>query len=456
MQQLRDVVKKQQEAVRKTQGGSLDHRRHLLSQLSLFLHENEEAILDALARDLGRCWLEGWTAEIGLVQADIRYALKHLKSWHRPTKMKISPVQMPGKATVQKYPYGSVLLISPWNYPVQLLLSPTIAALAAGNRVILKPSERSGAVEKILVEKLPNYFNDSELHVTTANVETIRLLIREEVDFVCFTGSTAIGRSVMADAAQQPIPVLLELGGVNPVFLEAGVDYKESAKRICWGKFFNAGQTCLAPNHIFLEKEAEVPLIKALTKTIRKFYGKNPEKSKDLGRLIDRRACDEMAAIIAQGEILLGGEINRDDRYVAPTLLKVAPDSPLLKQEIFGPILLIVVVHSLTEVIRNEPWHEAPLAVYGFGGEELERELLYYSRSGSLMFNGTIHRVVSTSQPFGGVGTSGIGNYRGRAGYDTFTYERMIVKKHPRFEMPHLTPPYKMSQKLIKWLNKYL
>ncbi len=456
MEHLETVLNGQRAALRSSGGRIYEVRKRLLTQLKSFLVAEEPLLLEALRADLGRGWLEGWSAEIGFTLADISHALRHLKRWMKPRRQPASPVMLPGRAKVSREPFGSVLIIGPFNYPVQLLFAPLVAALAAGNRVVLKPSDRCTAVEKVLVERLPDYFTPEEVHITTGALEETRWLLREGVDMVCFTGSTETGRRVMADAAARPIPALLELGGVNPVYIGADAQLAQAARRICWGKFFNAGQTCLAPNHLVVEQGQLAPLVEALKATLVEFYGDNPRGAEDYGRLVDSAAAEQMAAYIQKGEVLIGGDVDAEHSYCAPTLLKVAPDSPLLTQELFGPVLPIVVVESLEEEIRRSPWHESPLAVYGFGGRWLEQLLAQYSRSGSVVMNGTLHRIVSTTIPFGGVGTSGIGNYHGSHGFNAFSYERVYVSKHPTLEMPGIYPPYTMPQQAIRWLHKFL
>ncbi|MHC4885555.1 MAG: aldehyde dehydrogenase family protein, partial [Planctomycetota bacterium] len=350
--------------------------------------------------------------------------------------------------------YGSVFIIAPWNYPINLLLRPLVDALSAGNRVILKPSERAPHCDALIRRLIPQYFHPNEIAMGPTDLEGTRWLIQNAVDMVCYTGSTETGRSVMRDAAERPIPVLLELGGVNPAYVAADANLQAAAERLAWGKFFNAGQTCIAPNHVFIQSSVYDTFTSLLQETLLRFYGKDPFDSCDFGRMIDRRACERLGPILQQGKVLAGGTLRVDDCYCAPTLLEVDRSSQLLNHELFAPILPLIRVESLEAVLGELDFQSAPLVVYGFGGKSTASLLEQRTRSGSLVINGSLHRMASTRLPFGGIGSSGMGAYGGRSGSEAFSYERVIVEKADRFELPCLYPPYRAPRWLVRLLSR--
>ena len=334
-----------------------------------------------------------------------------------------------------------------------------VSALAAGNTVILKPSERAPHTAAALQKLIREYFPSEIAAVVAGGGEVARSLTREVADIVCFTGSGPTGRKVMADAASRPIPVVLELGGANPCFVAADSPMTQTARRIAWGKFFGAGQTCLAPNHVFVETEAESRLLEELEQAVRDFYGDDPESSRDYGRIIDDHAWDRLEPMLQMGRPVTGGSGSRSRLFMAPTVLTdVAADSALTREEIFGPILPVIPCESLAEEMsRTGTGDSSPLAAYGFSSRaaEMERSLLERTRAGSVTVNGTLHRIVSSSIGFGGVGGSGFGRYRGIEGFRNFSWEQVVVRKSARFEMPMLYPPYRVGERLIKLLSRF-
>ncbi|MBN2607892.1 MAG: aldehyde dehydrogenase family protein [Candidatus Fermentibacteraceae bacterium] len=434
--------------------------RRSLGILRSMLRDRGEEIAEAIRHDLGRCWLESWSAEPGLALAETQYALKHLRRWRRACRCRLSPPMIPGRVRSRREPYGIAVIIGPWNYPAGLLLSPMVSALAAGNSVILKPSERAPATAEVMFKLIEEYFPKETAAVAGGSGDVARWLVANAADVVCFTGSGRTGKNVMADAAKRPVPAILELGGVNPCFVSRDADLRASARRIAWGKYLGAGQTCLAPNHVFVHRSVFGDFVSELGSAVKEFYGENPMESPDYGRIIDGAAWDRLEGMLHHGRAATGGTGSREELYIPPTVLVDIDDgSPLLHEEIFGPILPVVPFDSLEETVAGTgKGDDSPLAVYGFSADKrgMEEMLVRNTRSGSVTVNGTLHRIVSSSIGFGGVGGSGFGRYRGIEGYRAFSWERIVLRKNGRFEMPLLYPPYRIHRRFVKFMLKHI
>lgn len=438
---------------------SPEARESALKRLVGMIDDRGEELAEAVGRDLGRCWLESWSAEPGLARADAELAARELSGWHRTRYHRASPAMLPGSVRARRRPFGTAVIVGPWNYPAGLVLCPMVSALAAGNTVILKPSERAPATSAALASCLPRFFDPSEVAVVEGGGDTASWLTRNAADVVCFTGSTATGRKVMADAASRPIPAVLELGGANPCFVAEDAPLRQTARRIAWGRFFGAGQTCLAPNHVFAAASIEGELLDELAAAVEDFYGADPSQSPDYGRIIDAVAWNRLSGLLTEGTPVVGGKASADDLYVAPTVMTdVGRDSRLVLEETFGPVLPVIPTDSLEEEMeRVGRGDSSPLAAYGFSARprRMERMLASRVRAGSLTVNGTLHRIVSSSVGFGGVGGSGFGRYRGEEGYRSFSWEQVVLRKSPRLEMPMLYPPYRVGRKLIRMLARF-
>ncbi len=296
------------------------------------MEDRGDHLAEAIGNDLGRCWLESWSSEPGVVLADTRHALKHLFFWSLTRYFKPSPVMVPGFVRSHREPFGTVVIIGPWNYPAGLLLAPMVSALAGGNTVILKPSERAPKTAGMLKTIIEEYFDEELVAVVQGGGDTARWLVRNAADMVCFTGSGDTGRKVMADAATRPVPLVLELGGANPCYVDSTADLRQTARRIAWGKFFAAGQTCLAPNHVYAVPAVHEKLLEELKKAVDDFYGEKPKDSLDYGRIIDQTAWNRLAPMLHQGEAVTGGYGDREDLFIAPTVLTgVSPIPPSVR-----------------------------------------------------------------------------------------------------------------------------
>lgn len=435
----------------------LDWRRDQLNALHQMLIEHEADLAGALAADLGKSPSEARMTELSITTAEIEHLAENLEAWFTPRRVSTPLFAKPATAEVIREPLGLVLVISPWNYPVQLTLAPLAGAIAAGNAVIVKPSEISTHTEEVLTELLPQYLDPQVFGLVTGGPDETGELLRERFDHIFFTGNPAVGRVVMRAAAEHLTPVTLELGGKSPAFVDATCDLTVAARRIAWGKFLNAGQTCVAPDHVLVTPEARDQLVENLGKAITEFYGKDPSRSGDFGRIITQRHFDRIAGMLDQGTIVHGGRTDRDDRYIAPTVITDPdPDSALMTEEIFGPILPVVTVADTEAALAHINEREKPLALYVFS-DDSETCAAFRERtsSGGLTYGIPVLHLSVPDLPFGGVGNSGMGSYHGEASIRTFSHERSVMRKPAQPDsMAAVYPPVrKVKQGLLKILQ---
>lgn len=413
--------------------------------------DNQAAIIEALKADLNKPIFESYATEIGSVK-EIDYAIKQLKSWTKPQKVASTPEQFPSTAMIYPEPLGVVLIIAPWNYPFQLIISPLVGAIAAGNCAILKPSELAPHTSQIVAQIFQNNFEPAYISVVEGGVETSQQLLKEKFDHIFFTGGTAVGKIIMEAAAQHLTPVTLELGGKSPCIVDADINLEHTARRITWGKFINAGQTCIAPDYILVEKSIKKDLIEALKNCIQEFYGDEPEKSCDYARIINKKHFSRLATLLNQGDIITGGTINPETFYIAPTLIdNISLDAPIMQEEIFGPILPVIEYNDLSSAIAIVNSQPKPLALYLFSkNKNLQQRILRETSSGSVCINDTVMQVGIPDLPFGGVGASGIGNYHGKASFDTFSHQKSVLKKSFLLDLKWRYAPYEGKLDLLK------
>jgi len=408
------------------------------------MRENAEALAHALKLDVGKPELEAYGADVMAVSDEARKVAKSVRKWMKPRKVKGAVQTFPSKSQIVSDPLGVVLIISPWNYPVQLLLSPLLGALAAGNCVVLKPSEVTPHVSHLLAQLVPKYLDRDAVCLIEGGVAETTELLEQRFDHIMYTGNGAVGRVVMAAAARHLTPVTLELGGKSPCFVDKSAKVEVAAQRIAWGKWLNAGQTCIAPDYLLVERGAEGPLLEALKETIRAFYGDDPRKSPDYGRIVNVRHHRRVANLLKDGRVYVGGEVDEDDRYIAPTILTdVDPDSAVMSEEIFGPVLPVLLVDDVGEAIRFVNRRDKPLALYVFSetGATIDRWVSETS-SGGVCANGTILHIGNPHLPFGGVGESGMGVYHGRSSFDTFSHQKAVMRRGTWLEHKLVYPPY--------------
>jgi aldehyde dehydrogenase (NAD+) len=435
---------------------TLDQRRTQLRQLRRFLVEEEPAILAALAADLGKPPIEAYTTEIGFTISEIDHTLAHLERWNRPERVKLPLTLRPGRAELVPQPLGTVLVIAPWNYPVQLLLAPLVPALAAGNGVVLKPSEVAPATSALLTEALPRYLDERVVAVVPGGVAETTVLLEQRFDHIFYTGNGTVGRIVMRAAAEHLTPVTLELGGKSPAIVARDADLAVTARRIAWGKFVNAGQTCVAPDYVLVEEPVHDDLLEALREAVRSMYGDDPRRSEDYGRIVNERHHDRLTGLLDAGgfeRVVFGGDRDREERFLAPTVVAgVDPASRLMADEIFGPILPVLRVPDIDRAVEFVAERPTPLALYVFSGDDgVVDRVVRHTTAGGVTVNHTLLHLAAPDLPFGGVGPSGMGAYHGKAGFDVFSHRKPVLHKKFRPDPSVMYPPYgRLKQVLLR------
>lgn len=437
---------------------SVADRRHHLQALRSFVLDERDRLAEALVDDLGKPPTEAWSTEIGFVVNEIDHALDHLEEWTAPRPVPVPMSLRPGSAEVVPQPRGVATIIAPWNYPVQLLLSPLVAALAAGNTAVLKPSEVTPAVARVVAERLGHHVRPDVVGVVTGGVDETTALLAERVDHVFYTGNAAVGRIVMRAAAEHLTPVTLELGGKSPAIVTRDADVELAAKRIAFGKFVNAGQTCVAPDHVLVDRRVEDRFLTALTGSVAAFYGDDPATSPDYARIVNTRHHDRLTGLLAAGgydRVVVGGDGDRDRCYLAPTVLAgIADDAAVMADEIFGPILPVVAVDDARAAVERVNAAAKPLALYVFTSSDRQAgAILDQTTSGGALVNHTLLHLAVPELPFGGVGESGMGAYHGRTGFDTFSHLRSVLTASTRVDLPLLYPPFTRAK---QWLLRRL
>jgi aldehyde dehydrogenase (NAD+) len=451
--QIGEIVRQQRQFFSNGETKSVEFRIAQLQALKRAILGHQDDILAALTADLNKPAFETFATEIGIVR-DIDYALKQIRSWVKPKRVKVPFDQFPASAKVIPEPLGVVLIIGPWNYPFQLIMSPLVGAIAAGNCVLLKPSEVAPQTSSVVAKILQKTFDPAYVSVVEGGVETSKAVLAEKFDHIFFTGGTAIGKIVMAAAAQHLTPVTLELGGKSPCIVDRNISIEDAARRITWGKFINAGQTCIAPDYLLVDRQVKPALLNAIQSCIGEFYGDDPAKSPDYARIVSPKQFARLENLLQDGKILAGGETNPQDRYIAPTLMdQVSLDDAVMQEEIFGPILPVLEYEDLGEAIALINSRPKPLALYLFSRDkQIQQRVLQNTSSGGVCINDTIMQVGVPELPFGGVGDSGIGSYHGRASFDTFSHQKSVLQKPFWFGLKILYPPYNGKLDMVKKL----
>ena len=436
----------------------IEFRRAQLEKLSTALARHEATLLAALHADLRKSPGQAYTSEIGLLQAEIRCALKRLANWTTPSRCRTPWFVAPARGWVQPEPFGIALILGPWNYPVQLLLTPLVSAVAAGNCVMLKPSELAPRTAEAITALVRESFAEEFIFVANGGAEVAEALLRERFDKIFFTGSTRVGRVVMAAAARHLTPVTLELGGKCPAIVCADAAIEQAAKRIAWGKFMNAGQTCVAPDFVLVQRGVRDAFVTALKKSLREFYDEDASKSADYGRIVNARHFTRLGNYLRDGKTIHGGEQDANDLFLAPTILtEVLPESPVMQEEIFGPILPVLDFDKLDDALTLLRGKPTPLALYVFTrNRATEARVLADARSGGACVNDVVSHMIGTGLPFGGLGESGMGAYHGRAGFDEFTHQRAVLRRALWLNPPFRYPPPKLSLAGLKRAIKFL
>ncbi len=433
---------------------SADFRKQQFANLKRSILENEKLITEALAKDLGKSEFEAYATEVGFILDSIGYMEKNVEEWMEPESAKTPLHLQPAKSFVIREPYGSVLVIGPFNYPFQLVIEPLLGAIAGGNCAVVKPSETTphvaSAVRKVIEDAFPPYY----IRVVEGSKDEVTALIHAPFDYIFFTGSVQVGKVVMKAAAERLTPLTLELGGKSPAIVDHTADLDAAAKRIVWGKLMNTGQTCVAPDYVCVHESVKAEFMGKMIETIKSFYGKNAADSPDYGRIVNERHFDRLEKIIRSeaDHIVYGGRMDRSTRYMEPVILDgVDWDSPSMEDEIFGPILPVLTYQDLPALIARIRQLPKPLAAYFFS--ETERAQQFFLEQlpfGGGCINDTVSHVGNTYLPFGGVGPSGLSAYHGRTSFEAFTHAKSIMKKSTKLPVNFLFPPYGKKVKLVK------
>ena len=440
--------------------GKTRHKKWRVEQLkalSNLLDNHQQEILNALHQDLGKPPTEAFF-EIIAVKQEIKLVQKNLSNWMKAKKINVPVSLRPAQAFIQPDPLGCILIIGPWNYPFSLTLQPLVGALAAGNTAVLKPSEHAPHVSNLIKTLIEKYFPPEITQVVEGDGNTAADLMCQQFDHVFFTGGENIGKKVMEAASKNLTPVTLELGGKSPALVIDGANLEVTAKRIIWGKSLNAGQTCIAPDHLLVEHKLFDSLISNLKNSINDFYGNNPLDSKHLGRIINQNQFNRLNNLLKEakknGQIIYGGDSNVIEKRISPTLIKIENrNDPLMKEELFGPLLPILLIKNLDEAISEFKFLPKPLALYLFGGGDNEQgKILSMTSSGGVCFNDVVLQAGIPELPFGGVGSSGMGKYHGKAGFDNFTHFKSVLKRPFWLDLNFRYPPYKLDLSLLNKL----
>lgn len=418
-----------------------------LKKLKSSIVSNESKITDALHKDLHKSDMEAYGGEIWLVLAKIRHAVNNLRAWAKPAKVKGSITVPLAKACVLSEPYGIVLIISPWNYPFILSMSPLIGAIAAGNCAVVKPSEFSSNTSQVMQDLLDACFDREYVSVIQGDVAVAQRILQHRFDYIFYTGNGLVGKEIMKIAAEHLTPMAMELGGKCPCVVDSDIDYEKTARRITLGKFQNAGQTCVAPDYLMVHKSVKRRLVDEIKRTIVQFYGQDVRKSTDFSRIINERHYSRIIKYLEEGDIVFGGDHDAVERYIGPTLIEnVSPGSRLMQEEIFGPILPVVEYSDIAEAISYVNSRPKPLALYIFSNDKrIQDKVLCETSSGGVCINDTVIQSGLIELPFGGVGDSGFGRYHGKAGFDLFSNKKSVMRQTVLFDLKVRYPPFKVS-----------
>lgn len=455
---IKEVLDEQRRYFQSGESRSVDFRLWQLGKLKVAVEKYEKEIIAALNDDLGKSDLESYTTEIGFVIAEINFMLKNLRRFAKAQKVKTPLLYWGGKSYIYSDPLGLALIIGPWNYPFQLMIAPLIGAIAGGNCAVLKPSEyapqSSAVIKKIISENFPEEY----IAVIEGGAEESTALLQERFDHIFFTGGPMVGRIVMQAAARNLTPVTLELGGKSPCIVDSNVNIKYVAQRIAWGKFLNAGQTCVAPDYLLLDKKIKDELLQELKQAVNDFYGFDPQISKDYSRIINERHFFRLSNLLGQGNVICGGQTDQEQRYIAPTIITdIGPDDMIMQEEIFGPILPVLEYEKLDEVIEFVNSRPKALALYFFSQDRRQQKrILKETSSGGVCINDTLIHITSHHLPFGGAGESGMGNYHGKASFDSFVHKKSVLKNTLSYDLRLKYPPYTISLERMKKILKKL
>ena len=455
--EINDIVVRQRNYFQTGATLPVDMRIVGLRRLYAAVSQNEKEIQDALKKDLGKSGFESYMCETGLVLEEISYMLKHIRSFSREKRRRTPLAQFPSRSYQKPSPYGVTLIMSPWNYPFMLTLSPLVDALAAGNTAVVKPSAYSPHTSRVILDILSQCFDPRYVAVVTGGRAENTCLLQEHFDYIFFTGSQSVGKEVMRKAAEHLTPITLELGGKSPCIVDKTADLKLAARRIVFGKYLNCGQTCVAPDYVYCHRSIKDRLIKEVQEQIRKQYGSRPLDNPDYGKIINEKHFDRILGLIDKKKVVQGGNSDRKTLGIEPTVLdNVSFSDPVMQEEIFGPLMPVLVFDSLEEVISRVNSMPHPLALYLFTSDKAAaKEITARCGFGGGCINDTIIHLATTEMGFGGFGESGMGAYHGKTGFDTFTHYKSIVDKKTWLDLPMRYQPYRqLHEKMVRFFLK--
>ena len=454
MKRYKEVVEKQKEFFKTGKPIDINYRKKALIKLRDAVDKYEEKILYALKLDLGKSEFEGYETELGIVKSELKNTIKNLEKWSKPKKVRASIMNPFSDNRIYNQPYGVCLILSPWNYPFQLALMPLIGSIAAGNTSILKLSEISSFTSGIVRGIIGEIFDEEYVAVFSGEAEEAINLIESDIDFIFYTGNPKIGASVAGSSGRRLIPCVLELGGKSPCIIDRKADLDNAAKKIVWGKFMNAGQTCVAPDYIIADRLVFLELRDKLVHYIKKFYGENPIESDDYPKIINKKNFDRILNLIEGKRLIFGGKYDDDSLKIEPTILEVSSmDEKIMQEEIFGPIIPIIVYKNKSEIFEIIDKNKNPLALYLFtDNNSFEKEIIEKVSFGGGCVNDTIIHCTSEGLPFGGIGRSGIGNYHGKASFDAFSHKKSVVKSKKFADISMKYPPF--NEKKLELIKK--
>ena len=444
-ERIEQIVAAQRNLFRSGVTLDLKYRLNALKALKSALHRWEKPLADALWADLHKSYEEGYMTELSIVLGEIDNHIKHLKKW-AADKRCTTPLKMfPSRSKVISEPLGCSLIVAPWNYPVQLLLNPLVGAISAGCTALLKPSPYVPTVSKVVEQLIKDTFAEEYIAVVQGNRDVNSALLEHRFDIIFFTGSPALGRKVMSAAAKNLTPVVLELGGKSPCIVDSSANIATVARRIAWGKSLNAGQTCIAPDYLLVHHSVKERLVEALEREFKSLLGENPKQAKHFVRIVNERAFDRLTGYLEGAKVLFGGVSDRSERYISPTVVEVTDlQSPIMQEEIFGPIFPLVTFSDTAEAVKFVTEREKPLALYYFGDCKSADYVLRHTSSGGACVNDTIMHIANENMPFGGVGNSGMSSYHGKESFDVFSHRRAVVTTPTWLDVPFRYMPYKM------------
>lgn len=458
MQDLTRLVEKQRYFFQSGQTIPLEYRVKNLKKLFQAIHASETEILQALEHDLGKCSIESYITEIGFVLAETEFMLKHINKYSSPRPVKTPLMYFGARSLIYPQPRGVVLIMGPWNYPCQLLLAPLVGAIAAGNCAVLKPSEWAPHTAQVLSKIIGNQYDPEYIAVVSGDASTASRLLENHFDHIFFTGGTAIGRLVMQAAARNLTPVTLELGGKSPCIVDKDCNIDIAARRIVWGKYLNAGQTCVAPDYLLVHQDIKTVLLQSMARVIKQLYGPDARNCPHYSRIVSRHHFRRLESYLTDGRVILGGLRDESILCINPTILdQVSHDAPVMQEEIFGPILPVIEYRELEEAVAFVNDRPRPLALYFFSTDKhKQNRIMKETTSGGLCINDTITHITSPYLPFGGIGHSGQGSYHGAYSFDAFSHLKSVLKQPARLDAPFRYPPYRFPLSTFKKIMRLL